>query len=62
MNRQQKIVRQQCNECGCEFDLVYWSDGTYTYLDDTCDCESNFSPVDGQPSLSEWLEQIKKAG
>ena len=50
-------VLQQCNCCGKHFRLEYMSNGTYSYLDNTCDCESDFTPIDG-PSINEWLEQF----
>lgn len=53
-----KQVEQQCSCCGHRFSLMYWPNGTYTYLDDPCDCEADFFPLG--PSLSEWLEQIRK--
>ena len=62
MNVNNKRVTQECTCCGKRFDLMYWANGTYTYLDDPCDCEAEFEPADGQPSLREWLEQIGKDG
>lgn len=59
MNKQHKQVEQQCNKCGKTFWVEYFSDGTYMYLDDPCECESGFSPVPGSPSIGEWLEMIK---
>ena len=57
------IVTQECCDCGHRFDIMYLQDGNYLYLDnDSCDCEcASFSPVDGQPSISQWLEQFDKA-
>lgn len=52
-----KQVKQRCNCCGHEFSLMYWENGTYTYLDDPCECETDFSPLG--ISLSEWLEKLK---
>jgi hypothetical protein len=51
-----KIVKQECNECGRQFNVEYSSNGGYNYIENTCDCESDFSPVDG-PSISEWMEE-----
>ena len=36
---------------------MYWENGTYTYLDDPCECKTDFSPLGS--SLSEWLEKLK---
>lgn len=52
-------VTQECCDCGCKFDIMYLQDGTYEYIDDCCDCEYPFFPVNGQPSISEWLESIR---
>lgn len=62
MNVNCKIVTQECHFCGKRFDLMYWANGTYTYLEEPCECEAEFSPVDGKPTLMEWLEQIKNGG
>ena len=53
------VVTQECYDCGCKFDIMYLQDGTYEYIDDCCDCESPFSPISGQPSISQWLESIR---
>lgn len=60
MNRNNKQVKQECSCCGHQFDLMYWANGSYTYLDDPCDCEAEFHPVEGSPTISEWLEQVTK--
>lgn len=52
-----KIVKQQCSCCGHTFDLMYHENGTYTYLDDPCECEAEFFPLG--LSLSEWLGKLK---
>lgn len=54
-----KRVTQECTVCGHQFDLMYHSDGTYTYLDEPCECEAEFIPYG--PSIAEWLEQIKSS-
>lgn len=54
-----KQVVQQCSVCGHQFSLMYWEDGTYTYLDDPCDCHAEFIPLG--PSISEWIEEMKRA-
>ena len=57
MEKNQKIVEQQCSCCSHRFSLMYHLNGTYTYLDDPCDCEAEFYPLG--PSISEWLEEMK---
>ena len=54
-----KIVMQECNCCGKRFPIEYCSDGTYSYISNTCNCESSFEPIEGQPSISEWLQSLK---
>ena len=54
-----KIVKQECWECGHTFSLIYYEDGTYTYLDAPCGCKADFFPLDG-PSITEWLERINR--
>ena len=60
MNMEAAIITQECWGCGHRFDIMYLQDGSYLYLDDDdCDCEyTSFSPIDGQPSISQWLEQF----
>lgn len=55
-----KIVEQECSGCGKHFHLKYCSDGNYEYIDGVCDCPATFHPVDGEPSFSEWMEQMKE--
>jgi hypothetical protein len=53
-----KTVLQACNECNQLFRVEYHSNGSYTYLDNPCDCESDFSPaITDDPSISEWMEE-----
>lgn len=52
-------VEQECDGCGKHFYLKYCSDGTYEYIGEVCDCLASFHPVNGEPSISEWIEQIK---
>ena len=56
------IARQRCNNCGFEFDIMYFEDGNYEYIEgqEPCECEDGFSPCDGVLSISEWLESIGK--
>lgn len=56
MNKNYKQVEQQCSCCGERFSLLYWPDGTYTYLDDPCECQAEFFPLG--PSILEWMEQL----
>lgn len=59
MDKKYKVVEQVCEVCGKHFYLRYCSDGSYEYIGDTCDCEEFFRPIDGEPSISEWLEKLK---
>lgn len=56
------IVMQQCTQCGKMFPLRYFEDGTLEYISDTCNCEADFEPINGKPSISEWLETLKNGG
>ena len=51
-------VVQECHSCGAHFTIEYCENGGYDYLDYPCDCDSDFSPAYGEPSISEWLESI----
>jgi hypothetical protein len=53
-----KIVEQQCYDCGHRFALMYHEDGSYTYLDDPCECKAEFFSLG--PSLTEWLTRINR--
>ncbi len=53
-----KQVEQQCANCGERFWLMYWADGTYTYMSDPCDCDADFFPLG--PSISEWIAGLEK--
>ena len=57
------IVMQECQSCGSEFPIKYYEDGTYDYLEaPCCDDESDcnfYLPVNGQPSISQWLESLE---
>lgn len=52
-------VKQECNSCGERFTVRYYANGWYDYLDTPCECEDGFTPADGAPSFSEWLESLK---
>lgn len=53
-----KVVMQECTQCGEHFPVRYLEDGTYDYIRSFCDCESDFVPIEGQPSISEWMESL----
>ena len=55
------VVRQKCNNCGMEFDVIYHKNGTYKYLPNQsiCNCEASFHPIDGQPTIAEWIKDIE---
>lgn len=48
-------VMQECSCCGKIFPAIYSKDVSINYTD-ACDCESDFHPVSGQPSIGEWLK------
>lgn len=52
-------VMQECECCWITFPAIYSENGNIDYSD-ACDCESDFHPVSGQPSISEWLESRKE--
>jgi len=58
INMKTIVIKQECNSCGKEFDVKYFTDSHYEYVSEPCDCEDGFSPISGQPSISQWLEQI----
>jgi len=51
------IFLQECDGCGMQFELEYLKNGSYNYVNSSvdCGCESSFSPIEGAPSISEWL-------
>jgi len=49
-----------CSACGKIFVISYRVDGSYEYITEPCECETDFEPCDGYPSISEWLEKVKK--
>lgn len=53
MDKIYRVVEHICNCCGKHFYLKYCSDGTYEYVGEVCDCEADFHPVEGEPSISE---------
>ena len=52
------IVTMECSRCGDEFEVRYLRDGTYEYLRTPCECEADFHPLNGEPSISEWLASL----
>lgn len=49
-------VMQKCENCGALFYVEYYSDGTYEYMNDVCECESEFHPYySNNPTLSEFM-------
>lgn len=52
-------VKQECCSCGERFTVRYYENGWYDFLDTPCECEDGFTPADGEPSISEWLESLK---
>lgn len=55
-------VEQVCECCGRHFWLLYHEDGVYDLLDDRgdspCDCKAGFHPIDGSPTITEWLASL----
>lgn len=49
---------QECHSCGERFTIRYHEDNSYEYLDEPCECESGFSPIYEEPSISQWLESL----
>lgn len=55
---QNKVVMQECTCCRKRFPVRYFMNGSYEYMGETCKCESDFEPIEGEPSISEWMEEI----
>lgn len=53
-----KIVTQICNCCNKKFRVMYSENGAMKYIGNTCTCESDYSPIDGEPSIGEWLQSL----
>lgn len=55
---------QVCTCCGRKFPATYIFDTNtkqaFIEYKDPCDCEADFSPVGHSPSISEWVERVKK--
>ena len=58
MKKTYKVVEQECENCGKHFHLRYCSDGNYEYIDESCECESGFHPVEDEQSISEWIDTL----
>ena len=52
-------VTQECCSCGERFKVMYYENGWYDYIGTPCECESDFVPTDGEPSICEWIEYLK---
>ena len=53
-------VMQQCESCGALFYVKYYSNGTYEYMNDVCECESEFCPYSSnEPTISEFMLMFK---
>lgn len=52
------IVMQECRNCGCKFPARYY-ENAMCYVG-ACECESDFSPIEGQPSFNEWMDSIRQ--
>lgn len=55
-----KTVEQECTRCGKHFNIRYCSKGFYDYVGNTCGCIAPFHPVDGEPSITEWLDELNE--
>ena len=49
---------QECTCCGKIFSVRYLENGNIEYTDEPCECESDFEPISGEPSISEWMETL----
>lgn len=54
-------VMQECESCGALFYVEHCSNGTYEYMNDVCECESEFHPYFfNEPTLSEFMSMFKE--
>ena len=53
-----KIVMQVCTCCWKIFLVRYLENRNIEYMDEPCECESDFEPISGEPSISEWMETL----
>lgn len=49
---------QACTCCGKIFAVRYLENGNIEYMDEPCECESDFEPISGEPSINEWMETL----
>lgn len=53
-------VMQKCEGCGALFYIEYSTDGSYEYMNDTCECEAEFHPYNSnEPTLSEFVQMFR---
>ena len=53
-------VMQECEDCGALFYTEYSTDGTYEYMNDVCECDSEFRPhFSNDPTLSEFMSMFQ---
>lgn len=53
------LADMECCNCGDGFTVEYHADGTYDYVTPgCCECEADFRPADGVPSISAWLATL----
>ena len=55
------LFLQECEKCGHRFSVRYYTTGDIEYVGIPCTCEAPYHPVDGEPSIGEWLEATRKA-
>lgn len=48
-----KVVMQTCTCCGKIFPVEYFENGNIEYIGEPCECECDFEPISGEPSISE---------
>lgn len=55
-------VMQECEGCGALFYVEYFTDGSYEYVYEVCDCEAEFHPYHSanEPTLSEFVQMFKE--
>lgn len=62
VNKMKKYIdaKQYCNECGCQFIIRVYGDGTYDYLTEFCECESEsgFTPCEDGLSISQIVDSL----
>jgi hypothetical protein len=54
----ENIFMQECECCGKKFRIKYLLNGSYEYIDEPCECESDFTPANSSiPSISQWIHE-----